>query len=574
MTIMRNKAKVAEEVASPAETEDESASGSKPPSRVLFRSGTVQTVLICFALFAVAMSLNLYRLDAPSLWFDEVLSVTRARQPLPVLLHIISATQPNMALYYVVLHFWLRLIDFFGIHATEAIVRFPSALSAASGSLLLYLLARRLFPQFIALSTMLLYVLNPLQLTYAQETRSYSLQLLFVILSWYALCVLFSEDLPLRRTCAWWICFVLSAVLAIYSQLFSELILAAQVVTFVLLCIVHTNWREHARQQFRPFVVSCVWIGILIAPLLYASRVGSKTGWLPIPRPNDICHLFLTLTAQNRLLLALFALTILAGLCVILLSTLPQGQNILRRLALFSRAEFDEKQWQQHYACWLPLAILLLCWLLFPIASSYLVSQRAIHLFSPRYLVVVVPAFVLLIALGLAVLRWKSARTVAGLCLVLLCLSCVPGYYASAQVEDWRTGTQWLQRHYQPGDGLICFDNAQGCAVDIEYYLQAYPRGPARFDADSPGYFPWIDYDLTNRLGDSAQALNIVAIQTYAAEHLRLFFGIGRASLDDPRVYSTLRWLDAHYRLLAQESTGTLTIYLYATEITTPPDLA
>jgi hypothetical protein len=57
------------------------------------------TVSLAIILFIVALVLNLYSLGEPSLWFDEVLSVTRARQTLPVLLQIISNTQPNMALY-------------------------------------------------------------------------------------------------------------------------------------------------------------------------------------------------------------------------------------------------------------------------------------------------------------------------------------------------------------------------------------------------------------------------------------------------------------------------------------------
>jgi hypothetical protein len=167
-------------------------------------------------------------------------------------------------------------------------------------------------------------------------------------------------------------------------------------------------------------------------------------------------------------------------------------------------------------------------------------------------------------------LRWRTVQIVFGLCLVLLCLRYAPHYYQHAQVEDWRTGTQWLQQNYQSGDGLICYDNSQGCAVDIEYYLQAYPNGAAHFDADSPGYFPWVDYDTTNRLGDYQQALNTDAIQIYGNEHPRLFFALGRADLTNPRVQTALQWLNTHYRLITQEHTSTLTIYLFDTTAYAP----
>jgi hypothetical protein len=163
------------------------------------------------------------------------------------------------------------------------------------------------------------------------------------------------------------------------------------------------------------------------------------------------------------------------------------------------------------------------------------------------------------------VLRWRVVQIVLGLVLVLFCLRYVPNYYATAQVEDWRSGTEWIQQHFQTGDGMICYDNSEGCALGVQYYLQAYPHGNAHFDADSPGYFPWVNYDTTNKLGDYTQALNVTAIQAYGSQHPRLFFILGRASATDPAVQAALQWLDTHYHLVTQVSSGTLTIYLYNT---------
>src|SRR6266446_9927826 len=90
--------------------------------------------LLCLAIGAIALAFNLYWLGGPSLWFDEILSVERARQSLPVLWHIVFSTQQNMALYYVVLHFWLTFTAFLRLPAIESVVRFPSAVFAALGS--------------------------------------------------------------------------------------------------------------------------------------------------------------------------------------------------------------------------------------------------------------------------------------------------------------------------------------------------------------------------------------------------------------------------------------------------------
>src|SRR5512142_3261129 len=94
------------------------------------------TWLLCLLVSVVALGFNLYRLGTPSIWFDEAFSVELARQPLPLLWHIIWGPEPNMELYYLFLHFWLGLSGFFGLHATEFVVRFPSAVFAALSSVM------------------------------------------------------------------------------------------------------------------------------------------------------------------------------------------------------------------------------------------------------------------------------------------------------------------------------------------------------------------------------------------------------------------------------------------------------
>src|SRR5437588_11228601 len=99
--------------------------------------------VLCILIGAVALGFNLFRLGSKSMWFDEILSVERARQSLPVLWQIIFSTQQNMALYYLLLHFWLSFTTLLGLHSSELVVRFPSAIFAALGSMMVFLLGRR-----------------------------------------------------------------------------------------------------------------------------------------------------------------------------------------------------------------------------------------------------------------------------------------------------------------------------------------------------------------------------------------------------------------------------------------------
>src|SRR6266704_6119255 len=96
-------------------------------------------------LFTLALGFNLYRLGTPSIWFDEAFSVELARQPLPLLWHTIFGLEPNMELYYLLLHFWLNFTSFLGLHPTEFVVRFPSTIFAVLSTVMVFLFGRRFF---------------------------------------------------------------------------------------------------------------------------------------------------------------------------------------------------------------------------------------------------------------------------------------------------------------------------------------------------------------------------------------------------------------------------------------------
>src|SRR5256885_9214472 len=92
-----------------------------------------------------------------------------------------------MELYYLLLHFWLSFCSWVGIPLVEFVVRFPSAIFASIGVLIAFLLGKRFFDFGTGLLGALLFLLNIQQLTYAQQARSYSFQLLLLCVGWYAL---------------------------------------------------------------------------------------------------------------------------------------------------------------------------------------------------------------------------------------------------------------------------------------------------------------------------------------------------------------------------------------------------
>lgn len=557
--------------------------------------------LLLFVLFcAIALAFNLYRLGAPSIWFDEAFSVELARQPLPLLWHIIFGLEPNMELYYLFLHFWLGLTSFFGLHPTEFVVRLPSAIFAALSAGVVFLWGRRFLNTTAGVLGAALYLLNYLQLIYAQQTRAYSLQLLLTCIAWYALFaalsgtkqsisnegMLSSRDkrkalsqspnrpLSLREEKAgtntneealssrqekagtkWWIVYTIATVLAIYTHLFSGLIVLAQLVAVAGILVVPNRWQERARRQLRWLGISLAATAILIIPMLLVARQGAKTGWLPIPHRQDLIELVLILSGYHKIyIIALFACCALEIALVVLASG-----RALSRLATVVRD--DEVGLHSLIVAWS-----LLCWLVVPIGVSYVISHSSLRLFSDRYLVTIVPPLCLLMALGISMLRWRLVRVILALGVIAIALTPVPLYYRSAQVEDWNSVTHWVQQQYRDGDGLVCYDNSlqQGCQVSVEYYLHAYPSG-AHFTEDAPGSFSWQAFESAN----PDAAVDPAVLAAFGKEHPRIFFIVGRVRDDAAaaRAQAAQQWLDSHYRRTGQLETHTVRVYLYETKV-------
>jgi mannosyltransferase len=542
------------------------------------------TWLLSILVAAIALAFNLYRLGTPSIWFDEAFSVELARQPLPQLWHIIWGPEPNMELYYLFLHFWLSLTGFLGLHPNEFVVRLPSAIFAALSSVMVFLLGRRFLGLTAAIVGAGIYILNNLQLTYAQQTRAYSLQLLLICIAWYALFMILSQQPHHKR---WWACYIAATTLAIYAHLFTLVILLAQLIAFVGLLILPGTWRATARKQLPAFIVSLVSTGLLSTPMLLVSLHGPKTGWLPIPHLRDIYNLFVIISANSNIYMLILLACCAFGILMTVLARLSQTAgatlapirltNAAAQLPYGSGETKGEASPPSINSTPAPtrtmllrleVAFALLCWLVVPVAFSYIVSHGSTRLFSTRYLVTILPPLFLLVGLGVASLRWRTAQVALTLVLFAIALYYVPAYYRGAQIEDWNSTVHWLQQRYQAGDGLVCYDSdvEQGCQVSVEYYLHAYP-GAAHFSGDAPGEFSWTTFGPANPHSGPEAAVDPVALAAYAAQHSHIFYITGRIPNDaaGARATAAQHWLDTHYHLLDRIVTRTVTISLYAT---------
>lgn len=521
-------------------------------SALLAYTSMNSNAIISTLIFFVALGFNCYQLGAASLWFDETFSVELARHSFSQVFTIIFTWQPNMELYYLLLYAWLHLLTLVGVPASEFAVRFPTAVFAALSASVVFALGRRFLSTGAGILGALLYLLNPHELLYAQQTRAYGLQLFLLCLGWY---LLFSALMSQKRWNRSWFGYTLVMLLAIYAHLMSGIMLITQVI-FVGSVLLVPGWRAVSKNHLFPFVSSLVVIGLGLLPLVPVLRHGDAGfGWLPAPHLRDLYGVFQIITGMSRWYLRMAEISILCGL---FLAGLSLAWRTTRGRALLAKQAEQRPLLHDLLSCEYSGMIIwgLLCWLFLPVFLSFVISQVQIHVFSERYLVVIIPAFCLLISLGIATLRVRSVpvRVVQVLLAVLVLgwtLRLATTYYPHAQIEDWRSAARWVMDRYQPSDGLVCYDNNNGCEISMEYYFETYPQSGAHFAVDTPGATRfWTPTFFAN----ARDATSPGVISTYATHYQRLFYITGRAPTSD--VQGIWRWLDQHYQLIGTTQTN------------------
>lgn len=392
-------------------------------------------------IFVVATGLRFLALGHQSMWYDEAVSVRLARASLSDLVFGRVKDLGNPPLYLILLHFWQWL---FG--SSDAGARALSAVVSAASIPVLYQVARRLTNARVALVTVVLFALAPVQIYFAQEARTFALVELLAIGSMS--CLLTATDSP-RRWLAW-TGYAALTFLSLYAHYFTAFVVMAQV-GWVLLY-------RRERSILLAFVAALaaaaaayavVWVPSLVAQLTSKGNLGrSADSWYlhmlstPLVFGMGTTLAWKALASPLRLVGAGLAFLALVGLSA-------QGAWLMRRSQR-------------------PLA-LLIGWLAGPILLPLLVSLLLFPLYTVRYALLASPAYYILIAAGVVGGK-RLARSLSAILAVTALVSLVT--YFSLQVKPgWRDCAAWVTAGLQKGD-VVAFD------ADIGETSFAHYAGP------------------------------------------------------------------------------------------------
>jgi len=207
-------------------------------------------------IFFLAAFFSFFRISHQSLWNDESISAEFMRNSLQWIWDYVPKYDLHPPLYYAVLHFW-QLI--FGSSVVS--IRGMSAIFFIGSSLLVYYFSKKLFKsKGVALITALIFITNPFAVLYAQEVRSYSMLIFFILLNSIFFYKINYEQNEKKSN---FIIYFATAMVFIYTNILSLFVLMAHFLILLYL----KNWKI-----FKKLFIVFVLLFVLYIPALRIIR--------------------------------------------------------------------------------------------------------------------------------------------------------------------------------------------------------------------------------------------------------------------------------------------------------------
>lgn len=374
-----------------------------------------------------------------SLWLDEAINVVHARNlDLITFLTQYPIGDFHPPGYFFILWIWGHLFGF-----SEISVRFPSLILGIGTIWFVYLLGKELFNKQTGIMAALLLAVAPLHVFYSQEARMYSFATFAVVASNY----FFVRFLKNQRYSK--LGFILSGVLAVYSDYLAYLIFPAQIL--YLLIIQKEKLKDYLKIFLGIFIALIIWMPIFYQQLLNGLKTANLVpGWAQVVGGVNFKNLGL-IFAKTVLGRVSFDSKILYSGVMISTGLLYGGiiVNALRKIN-------DQVK-------------LLLFLIVLPLILAT-VTSFFIPVLSYFRMLFILPVFYLLVAVGIENLP-KKFKAPTAIILVLISLSSLYFYYTNPkfQREDWRGAVATIENLAQKDNGIIIL-KSNGNLASFEYY--------------------------------------------------------------------------------------------------------
>jgi putative flippase GtrA len=397
---------------------------------------------------ALGAALRFSTLGAESLWNDELSSWKRSLYDNVAQVAAKSAySDYHPPGFQIVLFYVMKLLG-----DSEVALRLPSAIAGVLSIGMIFLLGRRLYSWREGLLAAGLLAVCRTPIYYSQEARSYSLLLLFALITTYVWIGLMrrlrseEDDVPLSAAFA----YIAPAVFCCYLHYYGLFLVALQGLCALLVF----------RGRFTLLRVVFVYVLIGMAYLPWVSKMlvhAAKQPSAAFVSPNPFTFGFFVEFLFNK--------TLLVPVLLI--------YSFLVMYALF--AAVRDRRLRLTYLDLLASDVWLVFWLVVPFAIVFAKSAVSSPIFTNRNMIIALPAAYLLAARGAMLLpfrRWGRGLLAVALVAASLYDLVAGRYYAAPQKEQFREAVQYVaEENTRAGSSLVI-----GYAWEPDYFNYYFAR--------------------------------------------------------------------------------------------------
>jgi 4-amino-4-deoxy-L-arabinose transferase-like glycosyltransferase len=371
----------------------------------------------------LSFGVRLFRIQHHNIWGDEAFSIAFSKQALNLVLSSGAETHPP--LYHALLHVWISLVG-------ESVfsLRYFSVLPGVTLIAIVFVLGRRLFGSQMGLLTAAMMGISSFAVYYSQEARMYSWVACFCTIALYA-----HLRWELTDNGRWLFIFVAGILAAVFTHYYSFFVLLAQNLYMF-------QQRKNSLQQWRKWIWVQIFIFLIYIPWasvqleFITSKASARWQEISIIGMNTVW--VGTLTAFG------------VGETV---ATYGQWLGVVLLIPLATGIRSSNSGPNQ--------LIAVLYWLIVPLVGALLVAPL-MPFYFPRYLIVGLPAYLLLVVLGFR----SSIRSMGVAWLILFVaanISSLNNYFFNQQYAKGGYGDlmAYIEDNGTDTDGILLQNGAQ-----------------------------------------------------------------------------------------------------------------
>jgi len=370
---------------------------------------------ILIALIAFGSIFRLYKLEYQSPWADEIFTLINTstdKSFIEIFQNLKNDVHPP--LYYYILHCFNFI---FG--STLFTARFVSVLFGIGGLFAIYYLAKELANRKVGLIAVALLVVNYFHLYYSQEARMYSMLFFTTTVSFYYL-VKFIKN-PTFKTA---ILHSIFACIMIYSQFFALFTLLSQYL--ILLYFIFKPYKISQLKLLKFSVISGIITAVLYIPswIIFFTASKRESIWIQLPERDVFTQIFKEFFGFAEV-----------PLMIVFIAILCFFVKLFRRneIQKFSINPVEEKQTFAFFV--------LFIWIFITFFIPLIISFINLPMIISRYFINVLPALLILVALGLYYIKNSLVRLSLISIFILFSLSdivFVKSYYTKITKVQYR----------------------------------------------------------------------------------------------------------------------------------------